>query len=113
MTTADMSTERFHLELLKLLLHVAWSDDELDPHEEQLILGAASHWHIPEAQRNELVKAMTRGHPLPAPDMGLLRSRVEEVLTAVRAVISCDSRIMVSETETLEQITQMLGGPAC
>jgi len=28
--------ERFYIELLKLLLHVAWSDDELNPRDAQV-----------------------------------------------------------------------------
>jgi hypothetical protein len=103
--------KRFHLELLKLMLHVAWSDDEVHPHEARLILGTARRWHIPQAELALLERCLEQRQALPAPDLGLLRRHTDEVLAAVRAVIASDLHVSGAEREMLAQIQELLGAP--
>jgi uncharacterized tellurite resistance protein B-like protein len=110
MTTA--SDDTFHLELLKLLLHVAWSDDELSPAEARAILGAAQRWNLPAPELQRLQRCLDKGEPLPAPNLGLLRQRPDDVLSTVRTLIECDAQIQLSEEEMLAQIRDLLGLPA-
>ncbi|WP_075009946.1 TerB family tellurite resistance protein [Stigmatella aurantiaca] len=109
MTTTSEDT--FHLELLKLLLHVAWSDDELSPAEGRAILGAARQWSVPASELQRLERCLDKGEPLPAPNLGLLRQRPGDVLSTVRTLIECDTQIQRSEQEMLAQIRELLGLP--
>ncbi|WP_093522519.1 TerB family tellurite resistance protein [Stigmatella erecta] len=105
------SDDTFHLELLKLLLHVAWSDDELSPSEGRAILGAAQRWSVPALEIQRLERCLDKGEPLPAPNLGLLRQRPDDVLSTVRTLIECDTQIQSSEQEMLAQIRELLGLP--
>ncbi len=111
MTTPPSPKDRFHTELLKLLLHVAWSDDEIDPREARLILGVARQWAVPAAELEALERCLELGQPMPAPDLGLLRSQPREVLLAVRGIIGSDAQVRLSEREVFEQIRELLGLP--
>jgi hypothetical protein len=111
MTTPKSDQERFHTELLKLLLHVAWSDEELDPREARLILGVARQWKVPTEELARLEGCLEQGQPMPAPDLGLLRKRPEDVLLAVRGLIGSDARVQLTEKEMFVQIRELLGLP--
>lgn len=109
MTTPASGQDRFHTELLKLLLHVAWSDEEIDPREARLILGVARQRNIPSEEVERLERCLELGQPMPAPDLGLLRSRAEEVLVAVRGLIGSDAQVRLPEKEMFAQIRELLG----
>ncbi|HEX8819395.1 MAG TPA: TerB family tellurite resistance protein [Archangium sp.] len=109
MTTSSNNDDRFYLELLKLLLHVAWSDDEIDPREARALLGAAQRWKVPRAELESLQRCLDLGEPMPAPNIGLLRQRPDEVLATVRTLIASDTDIHLSEKEMIVQIRELLG----
>lgn len=108
-----MSTgeERFYTHLLRLLLHVAWSDEEVDPVEAGLLLTAARRWNIPEVEFQTIETCLAEGKPMPVPDLGLLRSRGPEVLRVVRAFIESDKKVLPAETEMMEEIRSLLDLP--
>jgi uncharacterized tellurite resistance protein B-like protein len=112
MTTPLSPKDRFHIELLKLLLHVAWSDDEIDPREARLILGVARQWQVPAAELELLERCLDLGQPMPAPDLGLLRTHREDVLLAVRGIIGSDAQVRLAEKEVFAQIQELLGPAA-
>ncbi|PTL76684.1 TerB family tellurite resistance protein [Vitiosangium sp. GDMCC 1.1324] len=103
--------DRFYTELLKLLLHVAWSDDELDPNEARALLSAAQRWKLPVPELQRLERCLELGEPLPAPNLGLLRQHPDEVLSTVRTLIESDANVHLSEEEMLAQIRELLGLP--
>ncbi|MGZ3460816.1 MAG: TerB family tellurite resistance protein [Archangium sp.] len=103
--------DRFHLELLRLLLHVAWSDDEVDPREAQALFDAARFWKVPPPELQRLERCLQLGEPLPAPNLGLLRQHPDDVLATVRTLINSDAEVHLSEQETLAQIRELLGLP--
>ncbi len=111
MTTPSNNDERFHIELLKLLLHVAWSDDEVDPREARALLGAAHRWKVPVSELQRLELCLDQGEPMPAPNLGLLRQRPDDVLATVRTLIESDTHVNLSEQEMLSQIRELLGLP--
>jgi uncharacterized tellurite resistance protein B-like protein len=111
MTTPMNNDERFHVELLKLLLHVAWSDDEVDPREARALIGAAQRWKVPISELQRLERCLDQGDPMPAPNLGLLRQRPDDVLSTVRTLIESDTEVHLSEKEMLAQIRELLGLP--
>jgi hypothetical protein len=104
-----VSTEdSFNIEVLKLLLQLAWSDDTIALEEMNFLLGAAHTWGIPEKEVTELKRYLEEYESVPAPDLGLLRGRPDDVLEAARALIASDGRIHASEKEMLEELRIIL-----
>jgi hypothetical protein len=46
---------------------------------------------------------------MPAPNLGLLRQRPDEVLATVRTLIALDTNVHLSEKEMISQIRELLG----
>ena len=103
--------DRFYLELTRLLLNVASSDDELHDQEVQSLLGASRRWGVPTEEAERLVGLLREGKPLPAPNLGLLRQNPDKVLAEVHALIHSDDVAHFSEHEMLAQIRELLGLP--
>jgi tellurite resistance protein len=101
--------DEFNIEVLKLLLQLAWSDGEVAPEESALILGAARSWGVPEQEIAHLRGYLGKEEPLPAPNMGLLRTRPDQVLEAARALIASDGRLHAGERELLDELRLILG----
>ncbi len=99
----------FNIEVLKLLLQLAWSDERVAPEEVGLILGAARSWGVPEAEVGALKACLDGKELLPAPDLGLLRERPDAVFEAVRALIACDGHLQAAESEMLDELRIILG----
>jgi uncharacterized tellurite resistance protein B-like protein len=99
----------FHVEVLKLLLQVATSDDSVDTQEINQILTAARAMSVPLADLDALARCLQKGTPLPAPNLGLLRSNPQAVIEEVKALISSDGSVDSSEIEMLRQIRELLG----
>ena len=105
MTEAD----RLNLEILGLLLQVAWADEEVASGEATEIIGRARALDI-GPDHLEVLEACLRGEQtLPPPDMGFLRLHRERALAAVRALIDVGNEIKPEESQVLEQIEEMLG----
>lgn len=100
--------DHFNTEVLKLMLQLAWSDGQIDVQEVGTILGAARSWGVPEPEVAALKKALEGGVPLPAPDLGLLRGRPDEVFEAARALIASDGKLQAAEQEMLEELRLIL-----
>ncbi|QRK12363.1 TerB family tellurite resistance protein [Archangium violaceum] len=98
----------FNIEVLKLMLQLAWSDGQLDLREVGTILGSARSWGVPEPEIAALKKSLEGNATPPAPDLALLRDRPDEVLEAARALIACDGRLQAAETEMLEELRIIL-----
>src|SRR5688500_7440146 len=99
---------RFQLELLKLLLQAACADDQVVRVEAEIVLGLARSWALPEQEIAPLRAAIEQGRGLPAPDLGLLRRRPREVLTAIEVLIRADGRLSGSEAQLLAQVETLL-----
>jgi tellurite resistance protein len=101
--------DRFNIELLKLLVQAAWSDQALSPQERSLILGVGRSWSVPEPELRTLLERLEAGGELPAPDMEVLRRRPDDVLEAVQALSAADGRLAGAEKALLSLVTAALG----
>ena len=61
--TALSEDTLFHIEVVKLLLQVAWSDDDLDPEEREQVRASAQKWGIPPADLQMLMARLDEGEP--------------------------------------------------
>ena len=109
MTDSHGPESRFYVEVLKLLLQIITSDDQVAPEELEHFWTAARRWKVSAAETENLIDRLKLGQSLPAPDMGLLRSRPQDVIEAARALVGSDQHIDSGEIDMLMQIREMLG----
>jgi uncharacterized tellurite resistance protein B-like protein len=107
-----ISTEdRFNIEVIKLLLQIAWVDRELTQAERLVILGLGRSWNVPEGELHTLMDKLKAGGTMPEPDLEVLRTRPDDVLEAARALCVSDGKLAEGEKALLERIAARLGGP--
>ncbi|MEP7049305.1 MAG: TerB family tellurite resistance protein [Pseudomonadota bacterium] len=105
----DAASEgQFGFELLKLLLQVAWADDDVGSAEAETLLAFAQRQQL-SPERLQLVGECLAGRaPLPPPNLGFLKPRRLEVMRAVKALLLSDLRVGNEEEAILEQISALL-----
>jgi hypothetical protein len=98
------------LEILKLLLQVAWADDVVDEVEIESILTRARAEAIAEPAVSELARCLRGEAPLPPPNFGYLRQHREVVMVAAeRYVVAPDGHRGRDASEVMETIRDLLG----
>lgn len=98
--------DQFNLEVLKLLLNVAWVDGEVEQHEVNMLLGLGRSWSVPEAALQKLI--IKAGKRPAEPDYALLRERADDALQAARALVLADGKVMPEETQLLKRVQAVL-----
>lgn len=98
------------LEVVKLLLQVAWSDLELSSKEIAVLLEVAQKWGVPEKEAFELVGAIADRRALPAPNLGLLRQHRDRALELVDEMAKADGIVVPHEEEMMAEIDGLLSG---
>ena len=109
---SGMSTEpdpgQFAFELLKLMLQVAWVDDDISPEEAGALMAFGRKSQLP-AEQLELISACLAGKaPLPPPNLSVLKARRADVLRAAKNLVVSDLRVGAAEEAILEQISTLL-----
>lgn len=103
------SEPAFALELVRLLVQVAWADHDVAPAEVETLTAFARRQGL-SAQDIEGLQAMLTGRaPLVPPNLGLLKGRRAEVLRALRELLLSDLRVADEEEAILSQIAGLLG----
>lgn len=100
--------DQFNLEVLKLLLHVAWVDGSVDQHEANMLLGLGRSWTVPELALQKLMESIKAGKKPTEPDYALLKSRADDVLQAARALVLADGKVQAQEVELLKKVQAAL-----
>ena len=103
--------DRFNIEVIKLLLQVAWSDRQLTQAEHLVVFGLGRSWNVPEQELQSLLGKLKAGGALPEPDMEVLRTRPDDVIEAARALSVSDGHIAKKEKELIATIQERLGLP--
>jgi uncharacterized membrane protein YebE (DUF533 family) len=109
MLDAPSDDVTFNAEALKLLLQVAWANDELDPREREFLSKLGKAWKVPPDVLATLLEALDQGKPLPQPNLVLLRTNPDRVLRAAEALVAADGVVDEMETDMLAQLRTMLG----
>lgn len=102
--------DQFNLEVLKLLLHVAWVDGAVDQTEASMLLGLGRSWTVPELALQKLMEAVKAGKKPSEPNWELLRQRSDEALQAARALVLADGKVMKEEIALLKNVQAALMG---
>jgi tellurite resistance protein len=102
--------DRFNLEVLKLLLNLAWVDGEVAQQEVNMLLGLGRSRSVPEGALQQLKASVDAGRRPAEPDFDLLRTRSDEALQAARALVLVDGRVHPEETALLKRVQAALMG---
>ena len=99
---------QFAFELLKLLLQVAWADDEVAVEEADALLSYAKRNQLSEDQLELLANCLAGRAPLPPPNLGFLKERRLDALRAVKELLLSDLHVAAEEETILGQISALL-----
>lgn len=102
------SESRLQAEILRLLLQVAWADDQVADEEVEHILGLARRAQASDEEVATLRACLRGEQTLPPPDLGFLRDHRDQALAAVQDLIAADDRVLPDEERVLAQIREML-----
>ena len=100
---------QFHIEVIKLLLQVATSDDRVTREEIDAIIETARGFSVPLTELSALTRCLHEGQPLPPPNLSALRQDPKAVLDAVHALVIGDGHLDESEIAMIRQIRELLG----
>lgn len=109
MTTPPSSESRFHIEVVKLLLQVATSDDRVTHEEIQHLVAAARGMSVPLEELAAITRCLKNDEPLPAPNLGVLRANPNAAIQAAQGLMASDSHVHGEEIEMLRQLRELLG----
>jgi hypothetical protein len=99
---------QFAFELVKLLLQVAWADDEVAPAEADALLAYGRKSLLSQDKLELLGQCLAGRAPLPAPNLGFLKERRLDVMRAVKELLMSDLTVAEEEEAILEQISTLL-----
>ena len=102
------SDARFAFELVKLLLQVAWADDDVAPEEVQALLAYGKKNQLSQDEQDLLANCLAGRVPLPPPNLGLLKARRLDALRAVKELLVSDLHVAAEEEAILAQISTLL-----
>src|SRR4051812_38772713 len=100
--------DTFNLEVLKLLLTVAWVDGEVDQQEARMVMGLGRSWSVPEAELKTLMDDLKAGKKPSEPDWALLKTRSDDAITAARALVLSDGKVNPEESALLKRVVSSL-----
>jgi uncharacterized tellurite resistance protein B-like protein len=107
-----MSTEpvpgQFAFELLKLLLQVAWADEDVQREEADALLAFGQKNQLTPEQLDMLSACLAGKAPLPPPNLGFLKAHRLDALRAVKELLVSDRHVGDAEETVLEQISTLL-----
>lgn len=102
------SRSSFHLEVFRLLLQVAWADNEVEPHEADALRDLAERYRLCDEDLDRLEGYLSGEQQLPPPNLGLLKSRKDEVMIALQSFLLSDMAVVKEERELLAEIELIL-----
>ena len=95
-------------ELVKLLLQVAWADDDVAPAEAAALLGYARKNDLSQDKLDLLDACLAGQAPLPPPNLGFLKEHRLDVMRAVKGLLTSDLHVAAEEEAILGQISALL-----
>ena len=99
---------QFAFELLKLLLQVAWANDEIADQEAAALRAFANKSQLSPEQQALLAEWLAGSAPLPPPNLGYLKDHRLDVMRAVKGLLMTDLHVDGEEEAILSQIGALL-----
>ena len=104
----DQPNARLLVESVRLLLFVAWSDDDIAPEEYDFLLRKVRNAGFDADAIDSLDRALRDKSTLVQPDMEFLKPHHQTVLAEVRELVHADDRVAPEEITIMDKITKML-----
>ena len=104
----NQTEERLNLEILKLLIQVAWADHEIAADERAMLEDRARATGLGEQAVATLHRFLATEAKLPAPDFGFLRLHRDAAIAAAEKMVHSDDSVSDSEEEVLAEIRLLL-----
>jgi uncharacterized tellurite resistance protein B-like protein len=101
---------RLEMELIKLLMQVAWADGSVGEQEAVRVFDHARRMQLQPRALDLLWECLQGKRKLPAPDLGLLRQHAEVACDLAEELVHADGEVTEEEVEVLAQIESMLRG---
>ncbi len=99
----------FQVELVKLLLAVAWADHRIVRTEADMVRDVARTLGLTASELAEVERWLGNEASLPAADLELLKPHKHAVLAAAHTLVMADDRIAPEEAALLHEIERALG----
>ena len=99
---------QFAFELLKLLLQVAFADDDVAKEESEALLAYARKSLLSTEQLELLAACLAGRAVLPPPNLGYLKEHRTDTMRAVKELLMSDRRVEAEEETILAQIASLL-----
>ena len=96
------------IELVKLLMQVAWADDEVGPEERIALHALVRSCGLGERQLEQVDRWLNGTVPCPTPNLAVLRPHRTEVLRQVRRLILADNQLTPEEDAIFSEIATLL-----
>ena len=104
------TVERLNIEIIKLLIQVAWADGEVAEDEVEHLRDRAREAGLGDKAVAMLDAFLGGERKLPAPDFGFLREHRDAALSAAEKMVRSDDEVRTSERELLAEIQILLDG---
>ncbi len=101
---------RLEMELIKLLMQVAWADGVVDEQESVRVFDHAKRLKLQPNALDLLWQCLQGKRKLPAPDLGFLRQHADVACDLAEGLVHADGQVTEEEVEVLAQIESMLRG---
>jgi Tellurite resistance protein TerB len=98
----------FRVELIKLLLQVAWADHRAVRAEAELIRELCHKLGLSTEERAQVEQWLVRERGLPVPNLDVLRPNKAAVMAAARMMVLADDRIATEEAALLSELEAAL-----
>jgi len=106
--STEPASDEFAFELMKLLLQVAWADDDVAHEEADGLLAFGKKNQLSDEHLAVITACLAGKSPLPPPNLGFLKSRRVDVLRAVKDLLTSDLHVASAEEAILTQISALL-----
>jgi hypothetical protein len=103
-----MSEPNISLEVVKLLLQVAWADHDVADAEAEAILDFARRHALGPSDLAAVEAALKAGASLPVPNLGALKPHRERVLGELHELLVRDLHVSDEEASIVEQVSSLL-----
>src|SRR5687768_14115120 len=100
---------RVEMEMIKLLMQVAWADHEVGQEEAARVFEHARKLNLSAKAVVVMWECLRGSRKLPAPDLGFLRQHAEVAYELAEGLVHADGEVSEDEVETLAQVKSLLG----
>lgn len=109
MSEHSMKPSDLHREVIKLLIQVAWADQEIADEEREHLLETGKASGMSDDELAEIEAALADPSSMTPPDFDLLKRFKQETKRAATVLVRIDGQVSAREVSLLASINELLG----